>query len=608
MSQTTPPPSSIQADTALYKRLLGFMWPYIHFLLLSLFGFIIFALSQVLIADLMQFLVDAFGESQKLSAGLVSGWLQSLINLEELPAEKLRIVIVMAFLAITLLRGFGQFMGQYYMTYVGRSSVHDIRCAVFNRMTLLPAKMFDQANSGKLVSRITFNVEQVQGAITNALTIAVREGATVVGLLVYLFYINWKLSLVFLAIAPVIGLVVSLVSKRFRRLSTRLQHSMGDVTHITNEMVQGNREMRIYSAQDYERQRFQEASQLNKKQSLKMAMTAALFTPLVQILVSMALCALIWFGLEPSVAATMSPGQFVSFIGAAALLAKPLRQLTSVLNLIQQGLAAAEDIFFVLDSPAETNNGKTAPGQLQGRVEFKQLSFAYETGKPILNDVSFTVEAGETVALVGSSGSGKSTIVALLMRFYDYQQGEILIDGIPLQDIELDALRQQIALVSQQVTLFNDSIYNNLAYGRLSEKARDAVEKAARLANADNFIRQQAEGYETQVGDNGVLLSGGQRQRIAIARALLKDAPILILDEATSALDNESEALIQQELETAMQGRTTFVVAHRLSTIENADKIVVLEQGRVVEAGDHATLLAQGGRYAQLHQGKMQIS
>lgn len=608
MPQTTPSPSSIREDTALYKRLLGFMWPYIHFLLLSLFGFIIFALSQVLIADLMQFLVDAFGESQKLSAGMVSGWLQGLINLNDMPAEQLRLVIVAAFLAITLLRGLGQFMGQYYMTYVGRSSVHDIRCAVFDRMTLLPSQLFDQANSGKLVSRITFNVEQVQGAITNALTIAVREGATVIGLLVYLFYINWKLSLVFLAIAPVIGVVVSLVSKRFRRLSSRLQNSMGDVTHITNEMVQGNREMRIYSAQDYERRRFQEASQLNKKQSLKMAMTAALFTPLVQILVSMALCALIWFGLEPAVAATMSPGQFVSFIGAAALLAKPLRQLTSVLNLIQQGLAAAEDIFFVLDSPVETNQGKTAPSRLQGRVEFKQLSFAYDAGKPILDKVSFNVEPGETVALVGSSGSGKSTIVALLMRFYEYQQGDILLDGIRLQDIELEALRHQIALVSQQVTLFNDSIYNNLAYGSLAEKTRAEVEHAAKLANADEFIRQQAQGYETQVGDNGVLLSGGQRQRIAIARALLKDAPILILDEATSALDNESEALIQQELETVMQGRTTFIVAHRLSTIENADKIIVLEQGHVVEAGDHATLLAQGGRYAQLHQGNTPIS
>lgn len=597
------PAESKPADAALYKRLLGFMWPYFPYLLLSLLGFVIFALAQVLIADLMQFLVDAFGEAKEVSGGVVSGWLQDALNVEAMASDQLRVVIVCAFLAIAVFRGTGQFLGQYFMTYVGRSSVHDIRCAVFGKMTVLPAQAFDQNNAGKLVSRITFNVEQVQGAITNALTIAVREGATVIGLLGYLFYINWKLSLTFLAVAPLIGLVVSVVSKRFRRLSKRLQNSMGDVTHITNEMVGGNREMRIYSAQAYERQRFVAASAMNRKQSLKMALTSALFTPVVQVLVSVALCVLIWFGLEPNVAAAMSPGQFVSFIGAAALLAKPLRQLTGVMNMIQQGLAAAEDIFAVLDSDGEPDDGAQKPARLSGRVEFSNLVFAYNADKPVLNNVSFNVEPGETVALVGSSGSGKSTIVSLLMRFYQFQQGDIKLDGISIKDIELDALRRQISLVSQQVTLFNDSIYNNLAYGALADASEEQVINAAKLANAHNFIEQQRHGYQTQVGDNGVLLSGGQRQRIAIARALLKDAPILILDEATSALDNESEALIQQELETAMQGRTTFVVAHRLSTIENADKIIVLEQGEIVEMGNHQSLLAQNGRYAQLHQG-----
>jgi subfamily B ATP-binding cassette protein MsbA len=607
ISNPSPTPDS---NLYLYRRLLGYIVPYLGYFVVSIMGFLLFAAMQVLTADILQFLVDAFGGGKNIGVGVVSGLIERFASLDE--PEQVNLYVVIAFVFIAALRGIGFLIGNYSMSVVGRRGIHDLRCAVFEHMLHLPTSYYDKNNSGHLVSRITFNVERVQGAITKALTVTIREGATILGLVAYLFYINWQLTLTFVAVAPLIAIIVGFVSKRFRRISKRLQNSMGDLTHITTETISANRELRIFGGQSYEMGRFTHSSENNTSQALKMAFTSSAFSPIIQTIVACALALLLWLCLKAQAANPMSAGQFVAFIGAAALVAKPLRQLSDVLNIIQQGLAAAQDIFTELDLPLERDTGNVEVDRVKGRLEFKHLYFSYteatEGGKEIaredyvLKDVNLTIEPGMTVALVGSSGSGKSTLVSLLARFYEYSKGEILLDGVPLRDYRLANLRSQIALVSQQVTLFNDTISHNIAYGALGAISQQDVIKAAKQANADGFICDFDNGYDTMVGDNAVNLSGGQRQRVAIARALLKDAPILIMDEATSALDNESERLIQSALENIMQGRTTFVIAHRLSTIEKADLILVMEKGEIIESGTHAQLLECGGRYSQLHQ------
>ena len=418
----------------------------------------------------------------------------------------------------------------------------------------------------------------------------------------YLFYVNWILTLFFIAVLPIIGLIVVKVSKRFRLISQNILSAMGDVTHVTQEAVQGYQEVRMFGAVKTERDRMSNASHDNRRQNMKMAFTGALSNPLIILIVSFAFAGVTGFMLNPIILDTMTTGSFIAFIVASGVLIKPIRQLTEVNSDIQRGIAAAESIFEVLDSEAETDQGTFETQVVAGGFEFSNVSFTYKgTKKEVLTAINIKVSPGETIALVGSSGSGKTSLVSLIPRFYNHEEGQILLDGVDVNEFSLTNLRKHIGIVSQNVTLFNDTIYNNIAYGELIGKSEAEVREAAKIAHADGFIEELTEGYDTHIGDDGVMLSGGQRQRIAIARAVLKNAPILILDEATSALDTDSERHIQAALDQLMKGRTTFVIAHRLSTVEKADRILVLEKGLIIEQGNHQQLLAKEGRYAKLY-------
>jgi subfamily B ATP-binding cassette protein MsbA len=469
-------------------------------------------------------------------------------------------------------------------------------------MLAAPSAYYDSHSQGVLISKITFNVEQVTGAVTKALKIIVRESLTVIALLSYMLYLNWRLCLVFFAIAPLIAVVVRVVGKHFRRYSRRIQASMGDVTQVSSESIGGYREVRIFGGREQQQHRFRDASHYNRVQSLKLAFADALSTPVIQTLLALALAALIWFALDPEVLAGFSAGSLVAFLMAAGQLGKPIRQLSGVQSVLQRGLAAAEDIFAQLDLEDEADHGRHQVSRVAGGVSIRHLTFSYPGEEaPVLRDISLEIPVGSTVALVGRSGSGKTTLVQLLARFYPLPPGSIYLDGVDINEYQLDNLRAQIALVSQQVTLFNDTIYNNIAYGALSGVPQERVREVVAAACVEEFVQAMPLGLQTVLGDDGGGLSGGQRQRIAIARAILKDAPLLILDEATSALDNESEHYIQQALDTIMRDRTTLIIAHRLSTVEKADTIVVLDQGAVVASGSHRQLLSEGGLYAQLY-------
>lgn len=508
--------------------------------------------------------------------------------------------IPIASVGIVFVRGIGSFLGSYFIALVSNKVVHTLRCQLFDRYTLLPSHFFDNNNSGHLISRITYNVQQVTGAATDAVKIVAREGLTVIGLFGYLFYMNWKLSLIFIAIAPLIGIVVKVATQRFRSISKKIQNSMGDLTHVSSEMVIGNRVVKSFGGEPYEQKRFHSASKYSFQQSMRMVKTSAIQTPLLQLIVSLALGVLIFLSLL--LMADSTTGEFIAYITAAGLIPKPIRQLSEVNSTIQKGIAAAESIFNVLDENIEKNTGTYTSQRVKGQLEFKNLNYSYGSDeKQVLNDISFKLEAGKTVAIVGHSGSGKTTLANLIPRFYDHQSGDILLDDVEINDYELSNLRTQIALVTQHVTLFNDTIEHNIAYGSLGVFSREDVINAATKAHAMEFIEQLPKGLDTLIGENGLKLSGGQRQRLAIARALLKDAPILILDEATSALDTESERKIQKALETAMKDRTTLVIAHRLSTIENADTILVMENGKIMESGSHRELLDSAPIYSKLY-------
>ena len=565
---------------ALYRRLLGYVRPYWKSFLAAVIGYAIYAASSTALAELMKRLIDGI----------------------ENPGAAFRLFLPLFVIGMFGARGVGTFLGTYFMSNVARNVVHTLRCEVFNHMLHLPGQFFDTHSSGHLLSRVTYHVEQVTGAATKAITILLREGLFVLGLVGYLLWTNWLLTLVFMAVIPLIGGVVSIASKRFRRISRRIQNSMGDVTHVASEALSGYRVVRTHGAEAYEKQRFAKASNYNREQSMKEALTKAISTPIIQLLIAVALAGLVWLAMSPALMASMSAGEFVAFITAASLMAKPIKQLTEINSEIQKGLAASQELFGLLEIPQERDNGDITPGRLQGRVCFEGVRFSYGEGLPdVLKGINIEAEPGEMIAIVGRSGSGKSTLMGLLPRFYHPTAGQVTIDGISLEKYRLSPLRQQIALVTQQVTLFNASIADNIAYG-VPGANRERIEAAARSAYASEFIDRLPQGYDTEVGDNGVMLSGGQRQRLAIARAIFKDAPILVLDEATSALDTESERYIQRALEEVCRGRTTFVIAHRLSTIERADRILVMEQGEIVESGTHAALLARGGAYAALHQ------
>lgn len=572
-------------DLALYARLLGYVRPYWFHFLLSLVGFAVYASSHVVFAELLVFMVDTV---RAFNTGV------------DISSE--RILIPLLMVAAVAARGVGSFAGVYFLNKVGNRVVHDLRCALFDKLLVLPSAYYQRNSQGHLVSRVTYTVTQVTGAATKALEVVAREGLTVIGLTAWLMWMNWKLALVFFAVAPAIAWIVAFAARRFRRYSQRIQDAMGDVTQAASESVAGYREVRTYGGESQERERFRTVSAHNRRQAMKLIATSAVATPVVQLLVAIALAVLVWLVLDPVMLAGMSEGDVVGFITAAGLLARPIRQLSEISAVIQTGLAAADDIFTQLDELPERDSGSLDPDRVAGRLELRGVSFRYPGAEePVFEDLWLTIEPGETVALVGRSGSGKSTLASLIPRFHDVQAGEILLDGQPLHAYRLTALRRQIALVSQHVVLFHDTVARNIAYGGLADATPEAIASAARRAQASEFIDTLPEGLATPIGDDGVRLSGGQRQRLAIARALLKDAPILILDEATSALDPESEHLIQRALNEVMQGRTTLVIAHRLSTVEGADRILVMEQGRIVEQGRHADLLEAEGVYARLY-------
>jgi subfamily B ATP-binding cassette protein MsbA len=592
------------ADWKIYRRLLGYVKPHWYMFLFSVLGFMLFAAMDVLAADIMQYLVDSIGGtvSKEKKLGIVSSILDKVVGLENGNMEQARTLIPLVIFILAVFRGIGSFVGNYCIKFVGNTVVFQLREDLFAQLVELPISFITSKSSGSLVSRLTFNVSQITNAVTTSLVVLFREGMSVIFLFGYLLYINWKLTMIFLIVAPAIGFVVNVVGKRFRRLSHRLQRSMGDVTHIISETVDGCRDMRVYGAQATERGRFTAVNGDSNRQQMKIATTNAAFSPIVLTLLTVAVCILIWLGLSPSVISSMSPGLFVSYLIAAGVISKPIRQLTSIAGITQKALAAAEDIFRQLDEPKERETGSTELQQVQGAIRFEHVTFTYPgQDQPALADISFEVKPGELVALVGASGGGKSTLVSLLPRFSHPDSGEIFLDGIPISSLRLANLRHQIALVSQNVVLMNDTVRNNIAYGELRQKSESEVIRAAQQANAHEFIMAMEQGYNTPIGDNGVRLSGGQRQRISIARAILKNAPILILDEATSALDNESERLIQAALKDVTRNRTTLVIAHRLSTIEMADTILVIDRGRIVEQGNHAELLARNGRYAELY-------
>ena len=589
VQQSSPPPAS---SLKIYLRLLGYLRPFIGTFAISLVGYVIFASSQPLLAAILKYFVD----------GLTMDVGSTFHDLPLVGRLDLAYGVPLLMILIVLWQGIGSFLGNYYLARVSLGLINDLRQALFDSLLRLPNTYFDQNNSGHLISRISYNVTMVTGAATDAIKVFIREGLTVVFLFGYLLWMNWKLTLVVVAVLPIIGVMASAASKKFRRQSKKIQSAMGDLTHVASETIQGYRVVRSFGGENYETERFRAYSDANTQKQLRMARISATFTPALQLVTFSAMSVLLLLILL--LRGESSAGDLVAYITAAGMLPKPVRQLSEISATIQKGLAGAETIFAQLDEAPEVDEGTVEHERIAGRIEVKNLSFHYgDAARPVLDDVSFTIEPGQMVALVGRSGSGKSTLANLLPRFYRHQQGSgsILIDGTDVEDYKLRNLRHHIALVTQQTSLFNDTVANNIAYGDLAGAPRAAIEKAAEAAYAREFVDRLPSGFDTLVGENGVLLSGGQRQRLAIARAILKDAPILILDEATSALDTESERHIQKALDHVMANRTTLVIAHRLSTIEKADVIMVMEDGRIIERGAHAELLLANGPYARLH-------
>ena len=566
------------SSARIYLRLMAYAKPMTGIFLLSVLGFL---LSGYYTAEFIYLL-------------------ESLIKNVTPSDSNAAIEIPLLVIGYTILRSLGAFIGTYFLAKVSLGIIHQLRKDVFAHITSLPQRVFDSRNSGQLISIITYNVNGVAGAVTDALRVLLQQGATVIFLAYTLITLNWKLTMAFVIITPVIGILVSYVAKRVRRLTHKVQDSVGNITQVTTEMINGVRVMRTFGGEAYEKDRFNAVSQKNYLHNLKSIMTTAASTPMIQVLVAVAMAGLIYAAL--TYADLKNPATFVAYITAVGMILNPIRKLGEVSPLILKGVAAAESVFHLIDEPKEVDKGQFETSRAKGVVSFEKVSFAYahQEGRA-LDQVDLVVQPSEVVAFVGRSGSGKSTLVNLLPRFYDVDSGVICIDGIPINDYTLASLREQISFVNQQVTLFEGTVADNIAYGRAHKVTQEDIKRAADLAYATEFIEQLPQGFDTQIGESGARLSGGQRQRLAIARAILKDAPILILDEATSALDNESERYIQAAMEQVMKGRTTFVIAHRLSTIEHADRIVVLEHGKIVEQGTHKFLLERNGAYAKLH-------
>ena len=565
----------------LYLRLLGYVRPHWRMFALSLVTMVVVAASEPVLPALMKPMLDGSFVDKDLE---VIRW------------------VPIALIALFVVRGFATFVSSYAMAHVGSHLVMDLRRLMFDKLLTQPVSYYDDAKKGQLVATAAFNVTQLTEAATNVLTALVRDALAVAGLLGWLFYLNWKLALVTFAIAPPAFWVFRYASRRLRYTSREIQRNMGDITHVLDEGITGHKIVKIFDGREYETRRFSEVAQRARRFAMKQAVASQAHGPITQLLAALALAVIVYIATLQAAADQTTVGGFVSFMVAMLMLSAPLKRLSGLTVTLQRGLAAAEAVFQLLDLDEETDTGTQDIVRATGALRFEGVTLNYPgRDRAALDKVDLAIRPGETVALVGGSGGGKTSLVNLIPRFYRPNGGRILLDGIDLNDIRLASLRANIALVSQETTLFNDSIAANIAYGRLGQVSRDDIERAAEAAHALDFIREQPEGLDTLIGENGVKLSGGQRQRLAIARAILKDAPILILDEATSALDTESERQVQAALENLMQGRTTLVIAHRLSTIENADRIVVLDKGHIVEMGTHAELLARQGVYSRLH-------
>lgn len=509
-------------------------------------------------------------------------------------------------MGVVALRGVCNFTSDFFMAWVGNHVVMSLQRSVFGHLMGMPMAFFDKHNTGNLLSKVTYDAGQVSSAASSTLVSLVREGCTVIGLLGLMFYYSWQLSLIFFVIGPLVGVLISVISKRFRKLSRQIQLAMGNITTSTEQMLRGHREVLMFGGQSVEEKRFDSVSNNVRHQNMKLVVADAVGTPLVQFIASIALALVLYLSTVDGIKESLSAGTFTTVITALMMLLKPLKSLTQVNVQFQRGISACQSLFELIDLPLEKDDGTRSLDKAQGKIVFDNVTFTYPTkDAPALRNVSFTVEPGKTVALVGRSGSGKSTIASLLTRFYDIDNGSILLDGHDLREYRLTDLRKQFALVSQNVHLFNDTVANNIAYAATEKYTREQIVQAAKLANADEFIVKMPNGYDTVIGENGANLSGGQRQRLAIARALLRDMPILLLDEATSALDTESERKIQSALESLTQNRTTLVIAHRLSTIEHADEILVVDDGQIIERGTHEELLQLGGAYSLLRRTQM---
>jgi subfamily B ATP-binding cassette protein MsbA len=566
----------------LYRRLLSYVRPYAKVFAVAVLGMVAAAATEPLFPALIKPLLDG---------GFAAG-----------RSTYPPLVFAGGIIAVFVVRGIFTFTSSYCLTWVANRLVLDLRAAMFGRLVRLPAKFFDDHSSGSLLSKVAYDVSGVAGAATTVLTVLVKDTIAIVGLLAWLFYLNWKLTLIALMIGPPVAFTVRLISTRMRRMSREALRSLGDVVHVLQETIDCHKVVKVFGGQDYESGRFHRSAQILRGFIMRADVPAALTTPITHTLAALALAVIIYLSMQDTLATRTTVGEFASFITAMLMLLAPLKHLTEINTALQRGLAAAESVFAMIDTPVEEDTGTVSLPRARGEVVFERVGFTYPTRtEPALVDINLHIRPGETIALVGGSGGGKTTLVNLLPRFYAPTTGRILLDGHDIQTLTLESLRANIALVSQETVLFNDSIYANIAYGRMGGAAERDVIAAAEAAHAMDFVRETPEGLNTLIGENGLRLSGGQRQRLAIARAVLKNAPLLILDEATSALDSESERQVQAAIEALMRERTTIVIAHRLSTIERADRIVVLERGRIVESGSHADLLRREGVYAKLY-------
>ena len=565
-----------------YKRLWGYVKPYKLIGFIALMAMIGTALIEMTMVALIEPLMDEALVAKNIEA---TRWLP------------------IAFIAVFLLRGISGFATEASLGWIGRGVISSLRREVFEKFLKLPVKFFEKNSNGRILSKMTYNVEMISESVTNVVTILIRDILTVIAAIGLMIYQSPRLFVSVVVIFPIITILINFLGKVFRRYSERIQDSVGEVTQVTQEVLSGQRIVKIFDGYDFEMNRINEVDEKNRLQNIKLIRSRSLGVAITQVVFGVGVAAVIYFAGNESINGNLSPGSFMSFFGAMMLMLQPIRRITNVNAVLQRGIAASESLFSVLDEPAEKDQGVLERLSSKGTLEFKNVTFSYDdkANKDVISGVSFIAKKGQSVAIVGHSGSGKSTLINLLPRFYDYQHGEIMIDGVSIKDFKIKNLREKISIVNQDIILFNDTILNNLTYGELKHKSEIEIQTAIELAKIDQFTSEFPKGLDTIVGDRGAMLSGGQKQRIAIGRAILKNSPFLLLDEATSSLDTKSESQIQEALKELMKNRTTLVVAHRLSTIENADLILVLHNGEIIERGTHNELIERGEHYADLH-------